>query len=92
MTRRSPRNHSAACLAKVALAATRGEKTLSEFAEQFGVLPNQFSTRREPLLKGPSDVFSHGEKSAPAAPAAHVKTLHVCRAVTNQASVASAFC
>lgn len=72
MTRRSPRNHSAACLAKVSPAATRGEKTLSEFAEQFDFHPNQFPTWRAQLLKGPSDVFGDGEKSAPTSPAVDV--------------------
>ena len=65
MTRRSRRNHSPAFKAKVALAAVRGEKTLSELAEQFDVHPNQISTWREQLLKGASDVFGDGEKSAP---------------------------
>ena len=35
MTRRSRRNRSPACRAKVALAAVRGEKTMSELAEQW---------------------------------------------------------
>ena len=66
MERRPCRNHSPACLAKVALAAVQGEKTLSEIAEQFDVDPNQISTWREQLLKVASDVFGDGEKSAPA--------------------------
>jgi transposase len=57
MTRQSRRNHSPSCLAKVALAAVRGEKTLSELAEQFDVHPRQISTWWEQLLKGASDVF-----------------------------------
>jgi len=39
MTRRPRRNHIAAFKAKVALAAIKGEKTLSELAEQFAVRP-----------------------------------------------------
>jgi len=35
MSRRPRRNHTAAFKAKVALAALKGEKTLSELAEQF---------------------------------------------------------
>jgi transposase len=35
------RNHSAAFKAKVALAAIRGDKTLSELAEHFEVYPNR---------------------------------------------------
>ncbi len=73
MTRRSCRNHSPGFKAKVALAAVRGEKTLSELAEQFDVHPNQISTWREHLLKGASDVFGDGEKSAPGTPTVDVK-------------------
>ena len=76
MTRRSRRNHSPAFKAKVALAAVRGEKTLSELAEQFDVHPNQISTWREQLLKGASDVFGDAAKSPTTAPAVDVKTLH----------------
>ena len=37
MTRRPRRNHGAAFKAKVALEAIKGEKTLSELAQQFEV-------------------------------------------------------
>ena len=52
MTKRPRRNHSPAFKAKVALAAIKGEKTLSELAEQFDVHPNQITTWRSQLLKG----------------------------------------
>jgi hypothetical protein len=39
MSRRPRRNHTAAFKAKVALAALKGEKTLSELAEQFDRIP-----------------------------------------------------
>ena len=76
MTRRPRRNHSPAFKAKVALAAVRGEKTMSELAEQFDVHPNQISAWRDQLLKSASDVFGDAEKSAPTTPAVDVKTLH----------------
>ena len=76
MSRRPRRNHSPAFKAKVALAAIRGEKTMSELAEQFDVHPNQISTWREQLLQGASDVFDNGEKSEAAAPVIDVKSLH----------------
>jgi transposase len=75
MSRRPRRNHSPAFKAKVALAAVRGEKTMSKLAEQFDVHPNQISTWRDQLLKGASDVFGDPEKSE-AAPAIDVKSLH----------------
>jgi hypothetical protein len=43
--RRTRRNHSAAFKAKVALAAARGEKTLTELAEQYNVHPKQIQER-----------------------------------------------
>jgi transposase-like protein len=76
MARRPRRNHSPAFKAKVALAAVRGEKTMSELAEQFDVHPNQISVWRDQLLKSASDLFGDAEKSAAAAPAIDVKTLH----------------
>ena len=43
MSRRPRRNHTAEFKSKVALAAIRGEKTLSELAEQFDIHPNQIT-------------------------------------------------
>ena len=43
MTRRPPRNHSSAFRAKVALDATRGDKTLAELAKLHDVHPNQIT-------------------------------------------------
>ncbi|KZL05351.1 hypothetical protein PsAD2_04276 [Pseudovibrio axinellae] len=47
MTRRPRRNHSPAFRAKVALAAIRGEKTLSELAQDFDVHANQIKQWKE---------------------------------------------
>ena len=52
MTKRSRRNHSPAFKAKVALAAVKGEKTLSELAQQFDVHPNQIRQWKDQLLEG----------------------------------------
>ena len=57
MTKRSRRTHSPAFKAKVALAAVKGEKTLSELAQQFDVHPNQIATWRSQLLEGAAGVF-----------------------------------
>jgi len=43
MSRRARRNHTPAFKAKVALAAIKGEKTLSELAQLFDVHPNQIT-------------------------------------------------
>ena len=43
MTKRPRRNHTPAFKAKVALAALKGEKTLTELAQQFDVHPNQIT-------------------------------------------------
>ena len=76
MTRRPRRNHSPAFKSKVALEAIKGEKTLSELAQQFDVHPNQIKQWRDELLAGAADVFSKERKSAKAEPAVDVKTLH----------------
>ncbi len=52
MSRRPRRNHTAAFKAKVALAALKGEKTLSELAEQFDVHANQITSWKAQLLEG----------------------------------------
>lgn len=52
MARRARRNHTPAFKAKVALAAVRGEKTLSELAQQFDVHANQIKQWKDQLLEG----------------------------------------
>ena len=61
--RRTRRNHSASFKAKVALAALRGDKTLSELAEQFDVHPNQISDWKQQMLDGAAGVFDGSRKS-----------------------------
>jgi transposase-like protein len=62
MTRRSRRNHTSAFKAKVALAALKGDKTLSELSEQFDVHPKQITDWKARLQEGAADVF--GEDKA----------------------------
>ena len=59
--RRKRRNHSPAFKAKVALAALKGDKTLSQLAEQFEVHPNQIQVWKKQLLSSAEDVFGRGE-------------------------------
>ena len=75
MARRPRRNHSPAFKAKVAVAAIKGEKTLSELAQQFDVHPNQITQWRSQLLDGATAVFGDTAK-AESAPAIDVKVLH----------------
>ena len=75
MSRRARRNHTPAFKAKVALAAIKGEMTLSELAQLFDVHPNQITTWKAQLEGGACGVFDSASM-APAAPAIDVKSLH----------------
>jgi transposase len=76
MTRWARRNHTAAFKAKVALAAIKGEKTLTEISQQFDVHPNQITTWKGQLLGGAAGV-SGAEASKTEAPApVDLKALH----------------
>ena len=76
MTRRARRNHTPAFKAKVALAAIKGEKTLSELAQLFDVHPNQITAWKAQLLVGAAGVFGSGGGRPAAAPAVDLKALH----------------
>ena len=76
MTRRARRNHTPAFKAKVALAAIKGEKTLTELAQMFDVHPNQITTWKAQLLDGATAVFAPGGASRETAPAVDLKALH----------------
>src|SRR5262249_61851308 len=49
MKRRPRRSHSAAFKAKVAIAAIKGERTITEIAERFDVHPNRVTTWKAQL-------------------------------------------
>ncbi len=74
MTKRPRRNHTPAFKAKVALAALKGEKTLSELAQQFDVHPNQITQWKGQLLDGAAGLF--GRDKSEAAAGVDLKTLH----------------
>lgn len=60
MTKRKRRNHSPMFKAKVALAAVRGEKTISELAQQYDVHPNQIADWKKRLTAGAEHLFENG--------------------------------
>ena len=74
MSRRPRRNHTAEFKSKVALAALRGEKTLSELAEQFDVHPNQITQWKSQLQDGAAGVFGEGRADQTAT--VDLKALH----------------
>ena len=76
MSRRPRRNHTAAFKAKVALAAIKGEKTLSELAEQFDVHANQITQWKSQLLEGAIGGFGGEAKADQATATVDLKSLH----------------
>ena len=56
--RRPRRNHTAAFKSKVALAALRGDETLSTVAERFDVHPNQITQWKTQLLENAAGAFA----------------------------------
>lgn len=57
MSRRPRRNHTPVFKLKVALAAIKGEKAISELAQQFDVHPNQITQWKTQLLERAGDAF-----------------------------------
>ena len=74
MRRRSRRNHSPAFRAKVALAALKGDQTLSELATQFDVHPTQITQWKAQLLERAASIFEGGAR--PTEPPVDLKALH----------------
>ena len=48
--------------AKVALAASKGDKTLAELASQYGVYPNQISAWKKQLVDQIEELFRDGRQ------------------------------
>jgi transposase len=75
MIRRARRTHSPAFKVKAAIAALKGDRTLSELAKQFDVHPNQITAWTAQLLEGAPEIFGAGH-GAGAEPAIDIKALH----------------
>ena len=76
MSRRPRRNHTPAFKAKVALAAIKGDKTLADLAQQFGVHPNQITQWKSQLQEGAAGVFGSDARSDSDVPRLDIKSLH----------------
>lgn len=74
--RRPRRNHSPAFKAKVALAALKGEATLSELAERFDVHANQITQWKTQLVAQAAAVFAQEGGPLATPNSVDVKALH----------------
>lgn len=54
------RKHSAGFKAKVAIAAIKGDRTLAELSEQFGLHANQIQQWKKKLLDESAEIFDAG--------------------------------
>lgn len=59
------RNHSPDFKSKVALAAIKGDQTLSELSRQYGINSNLIVKWKKQLIEQGSEVFSSGKGLAP---------------------------
>jgi len=76
MKKRARRNHTPAFKAKVALAALKNDRTMTQLAEQFDVHPNQIATWKDQLLESAADVFEHGGNGKSPTSEIDIKSLH----------------
>jgi transposase len=74
MTKRVRRVHAPAFKVKVAIAAIKGDRTLSELSQQFDVHPNQITAWKAQLLEGAAAIFG-GDRTG-YEPTIDIKTLH----------------
>ena len=74
MSRRPRRNHSAAFKSKVALAAVKGDQTITDLSQKFDVHPNQISQWKNQLLDQLPLIFEQGGKSQE--PPVDIKAMH----------------
>ena len=58
------KQHTATFKAQVALAAVRGDRTVSELASQYGVHPTLIHNWKKQLLAGADQVFSNSSQAA----------------------------
>jgi transposase-like protein len=71
--KQSRRNHSAVFIAKVAIAALKGDHTLASLAERFDVHPNQITQWTAELSQRAGEIFATAAEKREAGP--DIKTL-----------------
>ena len=59
------RNHSPVFKSKVALAAIKGDKTLSELSQQYGINSNLIVKWKKQVIDNSSEIFASGKGLAP---------------------------
>jgi transposase len=74
--RRKRRNHSNAFKAKVALAAVKEDRTISELADQYQIHPNQITTWKKQLMQNAEDAFKKGPSKKEDEEEGQIKELH----------------
>ncbi len=74
--KRTRKKHSSEFKAKVALAAIRGDQTVSELAGRYGVHPNQIHKWKRSLVDGAGSVFEPGRVGRDKADEALVSELY----------------
>ncbi len=75
MPRRKRRNHNPSFKAKVAVEALKGNQTIAEIADQFGIHGNQATTWKKQLLEGSMSLFETGKKEPTPEPSEDVEAL-----------------
>ena len=70
------RNRDAGFKACVALEAVKGERTVSELADEYGVHPTMIHQWKKALLDGAADIFERSGKKAPEIDEETVRSLH----------------
>ena len=73
---RKRRNHSTLFKARVALAAVKEDRTLSELAEQFQLHPNQITNWKKQLVENAEEIFGRGSLSGQSDQEFQIKELH----------------
>ena len=76
MTKTTRRNHSPVFKSKVTLVALKGEKTIAQLADQFGIHVSQVSDWKEQRLAGAADLFEARGGATSSTPEIDVTSLH----------------